>query len=180
MKIAYLANAPAIMITNGLLRFVRGSGAGPSDYVSVNFAAGASFASGAGMIIGSNVFVTFSGGTPFTNSAGGLPIINLEPGSYFNLGALSGAQNVGQIRSLTGSGIVTSIATATNANIPLLTFNTPAGDVADFSGSVLDGANLNSIFGITTTSPVVVSLSKSGLGTQILPGSNNHTGTTLS
>jgi autotransporter-associated beta strand protein len=72
---------------------------------------------------------------------------------------------------------VTSIATNTNPNIPLLTFNTPAGDVADFSGSVLDGANLNSTLGITTTSPVVVSLSKSGLGTQILSGSNNHTGT---
>jgi len=182
LKLSYASGYPNLIITNGTVRFVRGAGATPSDYVSVNFGGtasglGTSFSSGSGMVIGTNVFVTFSGGSSF--AGGSSPNINIEAGGYLNLGGLAGAQDIGPIRTLTGQGIVTCIATNTNSNTPKLTLSPSSGDVGDFPGSILDGSQLNSVLGTSSTNTVIVSVVKSGAGTQILSGSNNYSGTTL-
>jgi autotransporter-associated beta strand protein len=175
LKLAYSAGAPNLVVTNGVLRFVLGAGAAPANYTSVNFASGVAFANGAGMIVGSNVFVTFAGSGVF---AGGMPSVALEEGGYWNLGALSGPQNASPIRSLAGLGTVTCIATNTNANTPALSVSNSVGELSEFAGSVTDGFNLNSVLGTTSLNTVLVSIAKSGAGTQILSGSNNYSGFT--
>jgi len=175
LKLAYSAGAPSLVVTNGVLRFVLGAGAAPANYTSVNFASGVAFANGAGMIVGSNVFVTFAGSGVF---AGGMPSVALEEGGYWNLGALSGPQNASPIRSLAGLGTVTCIATNTNANTPALSVSNSVGELSEFAGSVTDGFNLNSVLGTTSLNTVLVSIAKSGAGTQILSGSNNYSGFT--
>lgn len=156
---------------NGTIRFVRESLGGASDYSSVNFDQ-ATFTSGTGLVIGSNVITTMSQANPFGAVAGNQPQVNVESGGYFNMSDASGARSP-QIRTLAGAGVVTSLA---GNGTSTLTVNPQSGDSTTFSGQIVDGSSLNGTLG--TSSAAVVALSKTGAGTQILSGNNSYSGGT--
>ncbi len=159
------------VVTNGTLRFVRESIGGASDYVSLNFDA-ATFSAGAGLAIGSNVITTMSKANPFGSVAGDQPAVSVEFGGYFNMADANGARSP-EIRTLAGTGVVTSLA-STGASV--LTINAQNGDNATFTGQIVDGSTLDATLG--TTSAATVALIKSGAGTQTLGGVNAYSGDT--
>jgi autotransporter-associated beta strand protein len=170
-------NAPTISVTNGDLRFARGSTGTAADFVSVNFGAGTRFEGGAAMTIGSNVITAMASGNPFGTSADAQPRVSVETGGYFNLSDAANARSP-QIRNLAGAGTVANLAniTGTNSKTATLTINLQAGDDATFSGAIVDGATLNAVLG--TSANGVVAITKTGTGIQRLSGSNSYTGLT--
>ena len=172
-----LTNAPAISVTNGDLRFVRGSTGAAVDFVSLSFGAGTSkFEAGAGFTVGSNVITTMGTGNPFGTTAGSQPRVGVEAGGYFNLSDGANPRSP-QIRSLSGAGTVANLGNITATNkTGTLTINPQAGDEATFSGNVVNGATLNAALG--TSANGVVAITKTGAGLQRFSGSNSYTGTT--
>jgi len=169
------ANAPATVITNGTLRFVRGNTGAASDYVSVTFGANTGTAAGSGFVFGSNVITTLGTGTPFGTTQATLPYVTVEAGGYFNLSDAANARSP-SIRTLSGDGVVTSLANMAAANTATLTINPQSGDTATFSGQIINGSSIAGTLGGGFGTNVIVALTKSGTGTQILSGSNNMSG----
>jgi fibronectin-binding autotransporter adhesin len=166
---------PSNTIANGTLRLIRdAAGVNGSDYVSFSIGGGGVFfAEGAGLTIGNGVVTTFATATPFGGT--NLPHLTVETGGYFNL---SDAVNLrpASIRSLSGSGVVTTLATNTNG-VSTLTISPLVGDTnGTFSGSINDGSVYTNLAG-TTNLQGRVAILKNGAGTQILSGSNAMSGT---
>lgn len=167
------SGAPSINVTNGTIRFVRGSEGTASDYTTVNFGAGSTFASGSGFTIGQNVITTFATGNPFGTTGGAQPNVTVESGGFFNLSDASNSR-APQIRSLSGDGVVTNLANVSTT--ATLTINPQQNDVSTFSGVIANGSSYGSALGLTTSG--VVAITKTGLGTQILAGANTYSGAT--
>lgn len=168
-------NALAATITNGTLRFARDAAGTASDFVSVNFASGMALGTNVGLTIGGNVITTFASSDPWGTST--TPIVTVEEGGYFNLSTDVNARNA-RVQSLSGAGIVTSLANAASAQSSTLTVsNTATTDSSTFSGRIVDGNLLNTALG-TSAANVTVGLTKAGSGTLTLTGSNNYSGTT--
>jgi len=170
------SGAPTISVTNGDLRFVRGSTGTPTDFVSVSFGTGSNFASGAGLTIGQNVISTMGTGNPFGTTAGAQPHVTVESGGYFNMSDATNAR-APQIRSLSGNGTVTSLANSASVATSTLTINSQAGDDYTFGGSIVNGSSLNAALG-TSANNVAVALTKTGAGIQRLSGTSTYTGNT--
>jgi autotransporter-associated beta strand protein len=170
------SGAPVISVTNGNLRFVRGETGTSTDFVSVNFGTGTNFAAGAGLTIGQNVITTMATGSPFGTTAGAQPQVTVESGGYFNMSDATNAR-APQIRSLSGSGTVTSLAKSAAPATSTLTINAQSGDTANFSGSIVNGSTLNGTLG-TAAANVTVAVTITGAGTQIFSGTNSYTGAT--
>ena len=175
LRFLQTTGAPLISIENGTLRLVRESLSSPTaaDYVSVTFGVGSNFAAGAGLAIGDHVITTMSSGNPFGTTAGAQPIVTVEAGGYFNMSDATAARSP-FIRSLAGAGTVTSFSSMGNQT-STLTVNPQGGDLANFSGSIVDGSTLTAVVS-GAASPV--KLTKSGAGTQVLSGVNNYSGAT--
>jgi autotransporter-associated beta strand protein len=168
-------NLLAATITNGTVRFTRDSDGTDNDYVGVNFSAGMRVASDAGIIVGSNVITSFTSSDPWGTSTN--PAVAVEGGGYFNISSDVNARNV-RVKSLSGSGVVTSLAAASGAQTSTLTVsNTSTADSSTFSGRLVEGNLLNSSLGTSATN-VTLALTKAGSGTLTLSGSNNYSGTT--
>lgn len=170
------AGAPTISVTNGDLRFVRGSTGTATDFVSVSFGIGSNFAAGSGLTIGENVITTMATGNPFGTTAGAQPHVTVESGGYFNMGDATNAR-APQIRSLSGAGTVTSLANSAAPATAALTINSQAGDDTTFSGSIVTGSSLNGTLG-TSAANVAVSITKTGEGIQRFSGTNTYAGAT--
>lgn len=167
---------PAVRVTNGTFRFVRDPSGSASDYVSVNFSQSNNFAAGTGLTIGTNVITTFASGNPFGSTNSNQPHMTVEVGGYFNLSDVSNPRSP-SVRSLSGDGIVTSLAASTNTNpTSTLTVNPQAGDSYTFSGRIADGTSFTNL---VTNANTRLALIKSGTGTQVLNGSNSYTGNTV-
>lgn len=173
-------NGSNTTVLNGNLRILRdSSGAATTDYAVLNFGAGNTiFTAGTGLIIGDHVVTTFGTGNPFSTTSGSQPHVTVESGGIFNLSDQSAARSP-TIRSLSGSGYVTSLTNGTVSAASTLTINPQAGDVYNFSGSLLNGATMNStISNLNPSASGVLTVNKTGAGTQILSGSNSYTGAT--
>jgi autotransporter-associated beta strand protein len=114
----------------------------------------------------------------FGNASNSLPQINVETGGYFNLSDAVNARTP-FIRGLSGDGVVTALAVVGGASnrISLLTLQNQLGDQTVFSGAIQDGAN-SQLASLVPGVNNIMALTKSGLGTQVLSGSNAYTGTT--
>jgi autotransporter-associated beta strand protein len=168
-------NALAATITNGTVRFTRDAAGTASDFVSVNFSGGMALGANVGITIGSNVITTFASSDPWGTTTN--PIVTVEEGGYFNLSTDVNARNA-RVQSLSGAGIVTSLANAAAPQSSTLTVsNTATTDSSTFSGRIVEGNLLNTVLGTSATN-VTIALTKAGAGTLTLTGSNNYTGTT--
>jgi fibronectin-binding autotransporter adhesin len=168
-------NLLAATITNGTVRFARDAAGTASDYVSVNFSGGMAIGANVGITIGSNVITTFASGDPWGTLTN--PAVTVEEGGYFNLSTDVNARNA-RVQSLSGTGIVTSLANAASAQSSTLTIsNVSAADSSTFSGRLVEGNLLNTTLGTSATN-VTLALTKAGVGTLTLVGSNNYTGAT--
>jgi autotransporter-associated beta strand protein len=174
LRFLQTTGAPLISI-QGTLRLARESVSSPtaSDYVSATFSTGSSFAAGAGLTVGDHVITTMGTGNPFGATAGAQPIVTVEAGGYFNMSDAANARSP-FIRSLAGAGTVTCFS-SNGAQTSTLTINPQDGDLANFSGNIVDGSTLTAVVS-TAASPVI--LTKTGAGTQTLSGNNNYSGTT--
>ncbi len=170
------AGAPTISVTNGNLRFVRGSTGTATDFVSIAFGSGSNFSAGSGLTIGENVITTMSTGNPFGTTAGAQPHVTVESGGYFNMSDATAARSP-SIRSLAGNGTVTSLANSAAPATSTLTINSQSGDNTTFSGSIVNGSSLNGVLG-TSSANVTVAVTKTGVGTQKFSGVNSYTGIT--
>lgn len=176
LRFLQTVGAPIISVTNGNLRFVRGSTGSATDFVGVSFGSGSNFAAGSGLTIGENVITTMATGNPFGVTAGAQPQVTVESGGYFNMSDAANAR-APQIRSLSGSGTVTSLANSATPATATLTINSQAGDDTTFSGAIVTGSSLNGALGTSATN-VAVAVSKTGAGIQRFSGSNSYTGAT--
>ncbi|NDC74551.1 hypothetical protein EBZ70_04500 [bacterium] len=169
-----LTNAPAILIQNGNLRFVRETSLSPAatDYSNITFGTAVNFASGAGFTVGDHVLTTFSTGNPFGTTAGAQPTVTVESGGYFNLSDATNSRSP-TIRSLSGAGKVTNFSSATGTST--LSINPVYGDSTTFSGNIADGSANTSVIAASVGS---IAITKTGAGTQIFSGSNAYTGPT--
>lgn len=168
-------NALAATITNGSVRFTREDSGSPTNYAAVNFSAGMVIASDASIIIASNILTTFATADPWSTTAP--PAVAVDPSGIFNLSTDTNARSP-RIRTLSGAGLVTSLANAASSTTSTLTIsNLNSTDNATFSGSILTGALLNGTLGTSATN-VALALVKAGDGTQVLSGSNSYTGST--
>ncbi len=162
-------------LTNGTIRFVRDNTGTTNDFASVNFAAGMIVAADAAITIGSNIITTFATSDAWESNAP--PAVTVETNGIFNMSSDVNARSP-RVRTLSGEGLVTSLANSTSSVTSVLTIsNASAADNATFSGSILTGTLLNSTLGTSNTN-VAISLVKAGAGTQILTGSNSYTGST--
>lgn len=162
-------------VTNGTIRFVRDAAGDPTNYASVGFNAGTIFAADASLVIGSNIVTTLVQSDAWDSNTP--PAVTVETGGIFNLSTDVSARSI-RARSLSGGGVVSSLANATSSATSTLTIsNTSATDIATFSGSIVTGAALNATLGTAATN-VAIALVKAGAGTQILTGSNSYTGAT--
>ncbi len=172
----FLSNSlvPATL-TNGTIRFVRDETGDPTNYASVNFSAGMIVSADAAITVGSNIITTFATSDAWETNAP--PSFTVETNGIFNMSTDVNARNI-RVRTLSGDGLVTSLANSTSSVTSTLTIsNASASDAATFSGSILTGTLLNATLGTSNTN-VAISLVKAGAGTQILTGSNSYTGTT--
>jgi autotransporter-associated beta strand protein len=171
---------PSNTVANGTIRLVRDTaGADGSDFVAVNFGAGNTiFAANAGMTVGKGVITTLATSYAFGNASNSLPQVNVESGGYFNLSDGVNARTP-FIRGLSGDGVVTALAVVagTNSRTSLLTLHNQLGDQTVFSGAIQDGAN-SQLASLVPGVNNIMALTKSGLGTQVLSGSNAYTGAT--
>ncbi|HRJ73444.1 MAG TPA: autotransporter-associated beta strand repeat-containing protein, partial [Terrimicrobiaceae bacterium] len=169
------AGAPVLSVQSGTMRFVRDALSSPtaSDYVSVNFGPGSTFASGAGLTIGDHVITSMASTNPFGTTAGAQPNVIVESGGYFNMSDATNARSP-VIRSLSGTGTVTSFTTVSGTSV--LTINPQSGDSATFAGTIVDGSTLTSVVAGATG---VVAITKTGTGIQILSGNNQYSGATV-
>lgn len=175
-RLLQTTNAPTISVTNGTIRFIRGSSGTAADFVSINFSTGSNFAANSGLTIGENVITTMGTGNPFGTTAGAQPHVTVESGGYFNMSDATNARSP-SIRSLAGAGTVTSLANSGSPATATLTINSQSGDNTTFSGSIVDGSSLNGVLG-TSAANVAVAVTKTGVGTQKFSGVNSYTGIT--
>jgi autotransporter-associated beta strand protein len=162
-------------LSNGTIRFVRDNTGDPTNYASVNFSAGMIVSADAAITIGSNIITTFATSDAWETNAP--PSFTVETNGIFNMSTDVNARSI-RVRTLSGNGLVTSLANSTSSVTSTLTIsNASASDAATFSGSILTGTLLNATLGTSNTN-VAISLVKAGAGTQILTGSNSYTGTT--
>jgi fibronectin-binding autotransporter adhesin len=170
------AGAPTISVSNGTLGFVRGATGSATDFVSVAFGTGSNFAAGSGLSVGQNVITTMATGNPFGTTSGAQPHVTVESGGYFNMSDATASRSP-IIRTLSGSGTVTSLANSAAPATSTLTINSQSGDSATFSGSIVEGTTLNGTLG-TSAANVTVAVVKNGSGTQIFSGTSSYSGTT--
>jgi len=168
-------NALAATLTNGTARFIRETAGTASDFVGVNFASGMAIGTNVGITVGSNVITTVVSDNPWGTTTN--PVVAVEEAGYFNLSTDINARSV-RVQSLSGAGIVTSLANAASAQTSTLTVsNASASDSSIFSGRIVQGNLLNGALGTAATN-VTVALTKAGTGTLTLSGSNNYSGAT--
>jgi len=171
---------PSNTVANGTIRLVRDTaGADGSDFVAVNFSSGNTiFADNAGLTVGKGVITTLATSYAFGNASNSLPQVNVESGGYFNLADSANARTP-FIRGLSGDGVVTALAVVagTNSRTSLLTLQTQLGDQTVFSGAIQDG-DKSQLASLVPGVNNIMALTKNGLGTQVLSGSNAYTGTT--
>ena len=171
---------PSNTVANGTIRLVRDTaGADGADFVAVNFSSGKTiFATNAGLTVGKGVITTLATSFAFGNASNSLPQVNVESGGYFNLADSANARTP-FIRALSGDGVVTALAVVagTNSRTSLLTLQTQLGDQTVFSGAIQDG-DKSQLASLVPGVNNIMALTKNGLGTQVLSGSNNFSGNT--
>ena len=175
MRFNAITGSPAVVITNGALRFVADAGTiASSDYTSVGIQTTVSFADNAEMIIGNKVMTAIFNGTPFNTNTLLMPKITVENGGLFNLSDSANARSA-NIFSLSGNGTVLSLLTNAVPQTSILTIN--GGSLlssSTFSGTIKDTDN-----SLLANGNGIVAVTKKGLTTQVFSGTNMYSGQTL-
>ncbi len=172
-----LTNGPAVSVANGALKFVADqSTIDAAQYVSVGLTSATNFTNNSGLIIGNRV-ITVTGTSSHFGSGSNSPNLTVESGGIFNTSDGGANSRTSQLAGLNGSGVVTNLATAAGNSVITIGHGNASGS---FSGRILDGAEANSALslGLSVPATSIVSITKTGTGTQVFSGQNGYTGVT--
>ena len=176
-KLMQQVDGPAVAISNGTLRIAADASV-TSTFVAVNFdtinSVPISFMSNAGLTLAAKVLGIVRVDNPFGTSAGTVPRLTLESGSYYSLSSGATASYDTTVFSLAGAGTLTNLDTTGG----VATLTVLGSDSTTFSGIIADGVDVNTALSLALPVGSVVRLTHDGTGTLALTGANTYTGAT--
>ncbi|NDC75307.1 hypothetical protein EBZ70_08495 [bacterium] len=184
--VATPVTGPATTVSNGTLRFAAEQSAIDNNlWVGLVFQGSASFPGNTNIIIGNRIITATGTSSHFGNSGTtSAPYLTVENGAIFNTSDGATATRSSQIAGLNGDGVITNFDTdgaTSNSNISAITVGNSNAS-GTFTGRILNGATANSDLGLNLSTPPsvdsIVSITKTGTGTQVLSGANKYTGNT--
>lgn len=164
----------AVSVADGTLRLVSDASV-TTTFTAAKFDSVTTFTGNSGLVVGNRVIAFSQAINPFGTGANTGPKLTVEAGGYYNLNDGTGNNSYAtSVYALSGGGTVTNL----DGNGGIATLTVTGSDDTTFSGSLTDGANLNTPLGLATPANSLVALTHSGTGSLTLTGSNTYTGST--